>query len=304
MTSFSTLLAFATVFAGTLPPGDSMRTLFHDAQLRSYLVHVPPAGKTPDQPPLVIALHGAVMNGAAMAWLTGLNGTADRAGFVVAYPDGSGPGFPFLTWNAGQFSGSKADDVGFISQVIDDLQAVAGIDTRRVYVTGYSNGAMMAYRVASDLSDRVAAIAPVAGTMVFPEIRASRPVPVIHFHGTDDGWVPFWGPNSGTPSFLSFFSVPESISRWIEFNECEPLGDFQLMPDIARDNTWVLRVTSRDPRGPADVILYIVFGGGHTWTGRDELSGFFTGRSTRDISASDLIWEFFKTRTLPPDGPS
>ena len=115
----------------------------------------------------------------------------------------------------------KADDVKFVGSLLDDLATVVNVDPKRVYATGMSNGGMMCYRLAAELSDRIAAIVPVAGTMAIDEAKPKRPVPVMHFHGTADRIVPFGGPRNGTPKFLTFKSVKETIKIWGEINGCQ-----------------------------------------------------------------------------------
>src|SRR4051812_3080041 len=177
-----------------LGPGDHTRTLMMGEQKRTYLVHVP-KGYDPKKPaPVVLALHGAAMNGPMMVWFSGLNKKSDEAGFIVVYPSGTGIG-PFLIWNAGGLKGKlaegRADDVAFIGKLLDDLGTVAKVDEKRVYACGMSNGGMMCYRLAAELSDRIAAIAPVAGTIAIEKSKPKRAVPVIHFHGSKDNIVPF-----------------------------------------------------------------------------------------------------------------
>ena len=153
-------------------PGDHTRTFTVDGILRTYLAHVPPGYVEGKPTPVVLALHGAAMNGLMMVGFTGLDATADKAGFIVVYPSGTGVG-PFRTWNAGGFPGgsNKTDDVTFLGKVLDDVTALATVDTKRVFACGMSNGGMMSYRLAAEMSDRIAAIAPVAGTI--PSMRAS-----------------------------------------------------------------------------------------------------------------------------------
>ncbi len=160
--------------ADPLGPGDHTRTLMMGEQKRTYLVHIP-KGYDPKKPaPVLLALHGAAMNGSMMVWFSGLNKTSDKEGFIVVYPSGTGTG-PFLTWNAGGFKGKKADDVAFIGKLLDDLGTVVKVDEKRVYACGMSNGGMMCYRLAAELSDRIAAIAPVAGTIAIEESKPKRP---------------------------------------------------------------------------------------------------------------------------------
>src|SRR5690606_37396672 len=102
------------------------------------------------------------------------------------------------------------DDVKFIACLLDDVAAMVNIDEKRVFAAGMSNGGMMCYRLAAELSDRIAAIAPVAGAMGIENVRPSRHVPVIHFHGAEDKIVPLNGPGPGTPKFVRFLSVDET----------------------------------------------------------------------------------------------
>ena len=182
-------------FSWWLRPGKT-RTLTVGGLNRTYVVHVP-KGHDPKTPmPVVLALHGATMNGPMMAWFSGLNRKADEAGFIAVYPNGTGS-FSSFTWNGGNCCGSamqnNVDDVAFIDALLDDLIASYHVDTRRIYATGMSNGAIMAYRLAAELSDRIAAIAPVSGAVGTEISQSKRPVSVLHFHGTMDEYIPFQG---------------------------------------------------------------------------------------------------------------
>src|ERR1700689_4377825 len=118
-------------------------------QKRTYLAHVPKSYDPKKPAPVVLALHGAAMDGSMMVWFSGLNKKSDEAGFIVVYPSGTGYD-PFLTWNAGGFwekKDGKVDDVAFIGKVLDDLATVVKVDEKRVYACGMSNGAMMCYRL-------------------------------------------------------------------------------------------------------------------------------------------------------------
>jgi polyhydroxybutyrate depolymerase len=281
-----------------LEPGDQSRSVIVDNLKRTYLVHVP-KGYKPNQPtPIVLALHGAAMNGSMMVWFSGLNDTSEKNNFIVVYPDGTGFG-SFRTWNAGGFSDKraegKADDVKFIGALLDDLGTVTNVDAKRVYACGMSNGAMMCYRLAAEMSDRISAIAPVAGTIAIPESHPKRPVPVIHFHGTQDHIVPF---NSATtkPAFMKFISVDESIQTWVKLDGCDqnPVTDV-LSKD--GDEMKVTRQTYGGGKDGAEVVLVTIDGGGHTWPGQKPPVEFI-GKSAMNISADDLIWDFFKAHPM------
>jgi polyhydroxybutyrate depolymerase len=297
--AFGSLTLLATTVLSVIPlaPGDHVRSLTIGNLARSYAVHVPPTYDPGRPTPVVLALHAAAMNGASMARFCGLNETADRAGFVVVYPNGTGSTPFFLYWDAGGVRGRPSDDVGFVAKLLDDLATVVHVDPRRVYATGMSNGAMMCYRLAAELSDRIAAIAPVAGTMAIETFRPRRPVPVLHFHGTKDGLVLFGGPDERIPENLKFLSVDASIRAWAEADGCPETPAVFEVPDLVEDGTRVLRKSYGPGRGGAEVILYIIEGGGHTWPGREPRIPYL-GRSTRDIAANDLIWEFFQKHAL------
>ena len=268
---------------------------------RSYLVHVPPKYDPKKPTPVVLVLHGAGMNGRMMAWFCGFSKKADEAGFIAVYPNGTGLADLLLTWNAGGFQGWAAerqpDDVAFIAKLLDDLATVVTVDPKRVYVTGMSNGGMMCYRLAAELSDRIAAIAPVAGTMAIDNYNPKRPVPVMHFHGTADKLVPFGGPGSRTPKFLGFKSVEDTIKICAKANGCPEEPKVVKLPDKAGDGTSVTKKTYGPGKDGAEVVLFVIEGGGHTWPGQQPPVGFI-GKSTKNISANDLIWEFFQKHPM------
>ncbi len=282
-----------------LGPGDHTRTVLMGEQKRAYLIHVP-KGYDPKKPaPVVLALHGAAMDGSMMVWFSGLNKKSDEAGFIVVYPSGTGVG-PFRTWNAGGFSGKmaegKADDVAFIGKLLDDLNVAVKVDEKRVYACGMSNGGMMCYRLAAELSDRIAAVAPVAGTIAIDESKPKRPVPVIHFHGTKDTFVPFEMAKGKTPAFMTLKGVEDSIQTWVKLNGCEEKPKTETLSKDGEEMK-VIRKTYSGGKDGAEVVLIGIDGGGHTWPGQQPPVGF-TGKSVKNISANDLMWEFFKKHRL------
>ncbi len=281
-----------------LKPGDHTRTLKVDGKDRSYLVHVPKKydGKTPT--PVVLALHGAAMNGPMMAVFCGLNKKADEAGFIAVYPSGGTGLGMFLTWNAGGIkTKDRADDVAYIRAALDDLSGVAKVDPKRVYATGMSNGGMMCYRLAAELSDRIAAVAPVGGTMAIEKADPKRPVALIHFHGTADTFVPFDGPGKDSPKFIHFKSVADSIQTWVKIDGCDEKPEIVDLPDKAKDGTTIQRKTYGHGKDGAEVVLVVIKGGGHTWPGEEPIVDFI-GKSTKNIAANDLLWEFFQKHAM------
>lgn len=286
--------------ADPLGPGDHVRSLTVDGRKRTYLVHVPPK-HDPDRPvPVVLALHGAAMSGPMMVWFSGLDRKADEAGFVAVYPSGTGTG-PFLTWNSGGFTGPMAegrpDDVAFIRDLLDDLACVLDVDSKRVYACGMSNGGMMCYRLAAELSDRIAAIAPIAGTIAIAESRPTRAVPVIHFHGTKDAIVPFDRSQGRQPPFMRLEDVAGSVRTWVELNGCDTTPKTETISPEG-DGLSVTRTTWGGGKDGSEVVLVAIEEGGHTWPGQKPPVAFI-GKSVENVSANDLLWEFFEKHPLP-----
>jgi len=299
MNTLLLLTSFCLAQPYPLGPGDHTRTLMMGAQKRTYLVHIP-QGYDPKKPaPVVLALHGAAMNGSMMVGFTGLNKKSDEAGFIVVYPSGTGIG-PFLRWNAGGFKGKmaegRADDVAFIGTLLDDLGTVVKVDEKRVYACGMSNGGMMCYRLAAELSDRIAAIAPVAGTIAIDESKPKRPVPVIHFHGMKDTFVPFEVAKGKTPSFMKLKGVEESIQTWVKLNGCEEKPNTDVLSKDG-DEMKVTRSVYGGGKNGAEVVLVVIEDGGHTWPGQQPPVGFI-GKSAKNLSANDFMWEFFQKHKL------
>jgi polyhydroxybutyrate depolymerase len=294
-----TLLLLTVLGTDPLGSGDHTRTVLMGEQKRTYLVHVPKEYDPEKPAPVILALHGAAMDGSMMVWFSGLNKKSDESGFIVVYPSGTGVG-PFRTWNAGGFSGrmaeGKADDVAFIGKLLDDLGTVVKMDEKRVYACGMSNGGMMCYRLAAELSDRIAAVAPVAGTIAIEESKPKRPVPVIHFHGSKDNIVPFEMKKGKTPSFMKLKGVEDSIQTWVKLNGCdeEPMTEMISKED---DEIEVTRTCYSGGKEDSEVVLVVIKEGGHTWPGQKPPVGFI-GKSARNISANDLMWEFFQKHQM------
>jgi polyhydroxybutyrate depolymerase len=246
-----------------------------------------------------LVLHGAGANAAITVQFTGMSKKADESGFVAVYPNGTGIG-PLLAFNAvgskGKFSESLPDDVKYVGSLLDDLATVANVDPKRVYATGMSNGGMMCYRLAAEMSDRIAAIAPVAGTMAV-EAAPKRPVPVMHFHGKGDTFVPFAGFDKAVRTFVKVFSVEESISAWCKINECPIEPTTTSFPDKDTDGMTVCQKVYGPGKESTEVVLIEIDGGGHTWPGQKSPLRLL-GKSTLDVSANDLIWDFFQKHPM------
>jgi polyhydroxybutyrate depolymerase len=290
--------------------GDHERTLTVGGLQRTYLVHIPNSYDGNKPYPIVLGFHGGGSGAEQLVFSSGLNETADRENFIAVYPNGTGEtiqGYGVFRWNGGsrQPGGTdpnlvEIDDVEFTEALLNDLATVVRSDEKRIYATGLSNGGIMTYRLASELSNRIAAIAPIAASMGTERISPQRPVSVIHFHGTQDEAVPFNGgkgrlDQSGT----DFYSVEYSIQSWVKANGCKTQPIVEALPDKADDGTQAIRKTYGGGKEDSEVVLIEIEGGGHTWPGREILPGFeILGKSSKDISANDLMWEFFQKHPM------
>lgn len=272
-------------------PGDYELSVIFDGLARSYLLHLPPTfgGETPL--PLVIALHGGGGNARSIITTTGMNSKADEEGFIAVYPNGTGRlKDRFLTWNAGNCCGyaieENIDDVGFLKTLMHELSRELNVNQKRIYATGMSNGAMMSYGLACGFSEKLAAIAPVAGPFNYEQCRPSHPVSVIIFHGTADEHVPYNG-GVGAKARMPRVDKPVSyaVSFWAKHNGCSEVPQIEEAGNIRRETY------TGGARG-TEVVLYTIVGGGHAWPGGSP-AWPFGDEPTREISATDTIWEFF-----------
>jgi polyhydroxybutyrate depolymerase len=289
-----------------LAPGDYEFALNHQNMRRSYLVHVPPQAAKGSALPLMVNFHGAGSNAEVVKAYTRMDRAADRDGYIVIYPNGSS-GFEgrFLTWNSGNCCGPAAmlqvDDVGFALAVLDDVAVRASVDTSRIYATGLSNGAMMAYRFAAEAADRIAAVAGVAGTMSLQSFAPKRPVPVLHIHSTQDPIARYDGGFGPPATILDTrtlnVSVEDMLRKWLDFDGCplrpaavDTVAGAAGTPDAGHS---AIRRVYRPCRQGSEVVLWQLSGAGHVWPGgvRD-YNPQLLGTGTAVIDANAEIWKF------------
>src|SRR6202162_3559766 len=286
------ITAFLSVFCLAAFTWDNTNgTIVSSGETRQYLLYVPKTYDRSKATPLVISLHGAVLWPAAEMEISRWNELADERGFIVVYPSGSD--VPRV-WPMGPLSLGR--DVRFISDLIDKLEAAYNIDPARIYADGLSNGGGMAFALSCRLSDRIAAVGAVAAAQMLPwnDCGDSRPVPTVAFHGTADPFAPYRGGSSPIISPTPFPSIRDWTARVARRNQCK--GD----PGDTRITASVRRLAYTNCAENANVILYTVEGGGHTWPGGGAMPEWWVGRTTRDINASRVMWEFFVQH---PRGP-
>ena len=291
------LVALCAIGAATHAAEGDRQTLKVGGVSRSYVVRLPEGLSKSSKPvPLVFVLHGGGGNAANAENMTGFTGKGQREGFIVVYPEGSGPiAGNLLTWNAQHCCAyamkNEVDDVGFIRALLDDLSARYPVDPRRVYATGMSNGAMMTHRLGIELSDRLAAIAPVVGTLFGDEKKPGHAVPALMINGMLDKNVPHDGGAPGGRGARSWDGTPTlpalaQLEFWDAANDCTDT------PRKQADAHWT--VWRGDCRAAHDVVLYLINDNGHAWPGGQPGSNRGDTPSTA-MNATEVIWEFFKS---------
>ena len=281
-----------------LGPGQHDLILGIGGNEREYRLHVPGGLDPRERVPLMIVLHGGGGWGKQIEDMSRMNGQADASGFLVAYPNGT-KGLIGYTWNGGDCCGvamrEEVDDVAFISALIDELVNHQRVDPNRVYVTGISNGGIMAHRIGCELSTKVAGIAPIAGAIMVDECRPAEPIAVIFFHGTADKAVQVGGNyNKKSGPRRAFPPLDEEISEWRRLNRCPDKGE------VTYDRGEVQCRTYGPCAEGTEVAVCMISGGGHTWPGGKPIMERQLGKTTSDISANEAMWNFFRDQPLRP----
>lgn len=276
-----------------LKPGMHRRVVNVSGQQRSYLVHIPT--ERPNGPSaVVLVFHGGGGNAENAVRMSGFDRAADKHSFVAVFPDGSGRlQERFLTFNSGNCCGAaldeKVDDVAFTRALIMDLATIVSVDYQRLFVTGMSNGGMMAYRLACEAADLFAAAAPVAGANNLEACNPARPVAILAVHGTDDRSVKFEGGRSDPALRLDTHervdrSVTGSISPFLNVAKCTGAAT------VTRSDESERHVY---PCMGGAVEVLAVIGGGHAWPGGER--GSAAGdQPSKAVDATEAIWAFFK----------
>lgn len=293
-------------------PGNHDESLKFGGSTRTFIVHVPPSFNGKSRVPVVFMLHGAGGSGAGADSETGWTSKSDREGFIAVFPDGTPPrpSLParFLLnprlWNDGSGRGAAGkeniDDVGFISAIIDFVEAHYAADPDRIYCTGFSNGASMTFSVGVNLSNRIAAIAPVSGHLWLKQKQLAYSVPLLFIIGTEDPLNPIAGGNVKLPWGVEQYHPPveDSLKEWERMLGCAT------QVETARDGNGVRElVYDRCSKG-GEVLYYRIDGLGHVWPGgQNKLPEKWVGKPSDKLNATNVIWDFFKAhpRTRPPN---
>ena len=260
--------------------------MLHDGLERSYILYVPESYSNNTPVPLVLNLHGYSSNAGQQMIYSDFYNIAETEGFILVHPEGTVDTNDFQFWNSGDIF--EIDDVGFLSSLIDTITSEYNINTDRVYSMGMSNGGFMSYRLACELSDKIAAIASVTGSMSTNQINScnpTNPVPVMQIHGTTDPTVLYNG-SAGIES------INDVVLFWINHNSCNTQPVFNNITDNnVIDLCTAEHYIYSDGENGSSVELYKIINGGHTWPGA--AIPFVGNNTNQDFSASEKIWEFF-----------
>lgn len=290
-TKFLISLFLLTGFFITAQTGATIvDSIYSGGIYRTYRLYRPNLYTGTTAVPLVLNLHGYTSNSLQQQFYGNFMPISDTANFLIVHPQGTKDGSNQPYWNAG-ISTIGANDLLFMSQLIDSLKAVYNIDANCIYSTGMSNGGFMSNYLACNLSTKIAAIAGVTGTIFtnwFNACNPGRPVPVMHIHGTADPTVPYAG--------NSTMIAPDTLVKmWRVKNNCNPTPTFSNVPNTnLSDGCTADHYIYSGGTNNSSVEFYRINGGGHTWPG----ASFITGVTNQDFNASVQIWRFFRKYKL------
>lgn len=273
--------------------GTLKKNIFHEGRLRSFTLYVPDSYDRNRATPMVFNFHGYGSNAEQQMNYSNMIEVADEEGFLVIHPQGTplpltgSPHFCVGGWTRS----CDVDDVSYTNYLINVISSLYNIDMLRIYSTGMSNGGFMSYHLACNLSNRIAAIASVTGSMTpetYNDCNPSRPVPILQMHGLEDTVVPLTGiPNNMEP-------LQKVIDYWVEHNNCTAQYIVDYIDLVPGDNSQVFQIAWSGCDEGSEVRFYTFSGAGHTWPGNP----YNTPNTNYDIIASEEIWQFFKLHTL------
>jgi polyhydroxybutyrate depolymerase len=291
------------LFTDVLQSNDIEKTMQVDGIERLYIIHKPKNYIGSGPIPLVMVLHGGGGNAKHMVKFSGFNDVSDKENFIAVYPEGYEK-----NWSDGRIGDelpTKRDDVKFISMMLDTLIADYNVDTSRIFSTGISNGGFFSIYLAYKLSSRILAVAPICADI--PEnykndFKLDFPVSMMLINGTEDKLVKY---NGGSVGFRegdrgNSISTDETIRLWVEQDGCGKSPVVEDMPNTNLfDKCTAEKETYSGGKSSTDVVLIKITGGGHTWPGGSQyLPKFLVGNICKDFNAEEVIWEFFKSRTI------
>lgn len=275
-----------------------------DGMRRHFFMHLPPNYQEGEHLPLVIMLHGGLGTPLQIRQETKLDALADRSRFIAVYPEGVD-----RHWNDGRNveHANNFNDIKFISDLIEHMERRWGVNPSQVYVGGISNGGFFAQYLALLLPDKIAAVCSVAATLptlIYSTRQPQKPVSVLYILGMNDPLVPFKGGSIQYKTFKdrgSVISAQEATQFWVRGNRCspQPAQSLELADRDPSDGTRVKYALFTGGPGQAEVEVYGIEGGGHTWPGgNSQLPAKLVGATCRDFDATEAMWQFFQRHHL------
>lgn len=284
-------ITFTLIFLSVnAQPTQKRERILVDGIKRDFVTYVPVVEDQEHKMPLIISLHGGFATPNGQFHLADFRPIADREKIIVICPASKN------IWHDGA-DNKGIDDVKFMDQIISYAIKTYNADPERVYIAGISNGGFMASRLACQLSNRIAAIAVVAATM--NEGQGYAPVkamPVIYMHGSED---PIFSPKGGKKFGRTAYSHQQVLKVWVDMDKCNEKPVKTTIPDKAGDETSIIKEEYGNPTTGIKVVGYTIVNGGHTWPGGWQyLPNFIVGKTTKNLNACKVMWDFFKQYKL------
>ena len=269
--------------------GQSGQSFTFDGQTRTYQLYVPRAYDGTRNVPVVFDFHGFGSNAVQQMAYGNFKPEADRNDFLIVAPDGQGSaaGRHFNLTN----EPSLQNDVQMVGSLLDHIEATLCVDTKRVYSTGMSDGGAMTSVLACTMANRFAAFGAVAVIIYVNGCGTGRGIPITAFSGTADPIVPFNGGKVNCCGGTTVGAAPTAMANWAKAGGCDATYTDTTLSSEVVQRTW------HGCRAGADVVFYMIQGGGHTWPGSIPLPRL--GKTTNQIDASATIWQFFESHPLP-----
>ena len=275
-----------------------LRTVQFQNSSREYLLFTPASYRSTRPSPMVVGFHGGTTSDVRFARTTLFHRLAEEKGFLVAYPNGVGG-----NWNDGRGTANPdLDDVGFVMALIEDVKSRRSLDAKRIYATGISNGAFMVQRLACEKSDRIAAFSAAAGsmgTLLREKCNPKYPVPMLLMNSPKDRIVPWHGGDMQHGKGGKILSVPELADFWKNINECGASSEETLQNSRVSTASRVKVLRFEGCRNNANVALYRIEDGGHTWPDGDDQPAVVVGPTSKQFNATQVSWDFFRQHALP-----
>jgi len=286
---FSFIMILSSIIAYS-QPRQIEENMMVDSIKRSFVTYIPSTTNKEYKMPLIISLHGGFASPKGQFHLADFRPIADKDKFIVICPASK------HIWHDGK-NNKGIDDVKFMDRLITYAIKTYNVDAERVYITGISNGGFMTSRLACQLHKRITAIAVVAASLDVNEgYDLESPMPVIYMHGTKDKIVSY---NGGKMFGREIYSQKEIIQKWVKLDGCNKEPVITNLPDTAKDSTSVIKEEYTNPNNGLKVVSYTINNGGHTWPGGWQfMPEFIVGKTTRNLNACQVIWDFFKAYKL------